>query len=221
MEINGCLFPEGLYYSDDMNIWLVPEGNQGDYRVGITSAVLWTAGKPIKTMLKELGTLVGEGKSIGSVESPRFFDTLRMPFECTIVSLNSNAAKGSDLDSNSIYERDWLAIVRPAAVANAASRLLVGDRAKEKAKEKVLSLRLNCFSLLPDREMVEIGTECSAVLAKLNELMEDEGKGFTVHLVTDDVTSPMEMVRWSDESGNRIAETRKLENIYHFIAVKE
>lgn len=221
MEINGCFFPEDLFYAPDMNIWLSPEGDEGDYRVGITSAVLWTAGKPFKTVLKSPGTEVGEGKSIGSVESPKFFDTIRMPFECSVVSINSRATGSEPYDSRSVYGEHWLAVVRPATGLDATSKIVRGGLAREKAREKVESLRLNCFSLLPDREMVEIGTECSAVLAKLSELMENREKGFTVHLVTDDVTSPIEMVRWSDESGNTVAETRKVENIYHFLAVKE
>lgn len=221
MEVNGCYFPEDLYYSPDMNIWLEREGDRGEYRIGITSAVLWTAGKPLRIVLKASGTEIGEGKSVGSIESPKFFDTIRVPFECSIVSVNSQAARRAEFDSRSVYGEHWLVVVRAAPGLDAASRLVKGDSVRDKAMEKVLSLRLNCFSLLPDREMVEIGTECSAVLVRLNELMEKEEKGFAVHLVTDDVTSPIEMVRWSDESGNRIVESRRVGNIYHFLVVKE
>lgn len=219
MEKNGCLFPDGLEYSPDMNLWFRRESD-GVYRTGMTAAVLWTAGKPLKVVLKGKGEEVPAGKSIGSVEGRKYFDMLRMPFSCMIIEVNQESGEDSAPSSKSIYGEHWLALVEATEKADAAAILLSGADAAKMANEKVLSLRLQCFSELPDTEMVEIGNECSAVLARLSQIMEGKQKGYTVHLVTDDITSPIEMVRWSDESGNRLAETRKVDSIYHFIAVR-
>ena len=219
METNGCFFPDELEYSPDMNIWF-RKVREGLYSMGMTAAILWTAGKPLKLVLRKKGDEVPEGKSIGSVEGRKYFDVLRMPFSCRIVEINREAGNSITPSTRSIYGVHWLAIVEATQAGDAPAGLLSGAAARKAADEKVISLRLQCFSELPDTEMVEIGSECSAVLARLSQIMEGKQKGYAVHLVTDDITSPMEMVRWSDESGNRLAETRKVDNIYHFIAVR-
>lgn len=218
METEGCIFPEELRYTADMNLWLAPE--EGRWRVGMTSALLWTAGKPLKVRMKEKGTIVEAGKSIGSVESPRFFDTMRVPFACTIEELNGNVAPHGGLTPRSIYQSHWLARVSPVDATAVEEHTLGGEAARKAAFEKVAALRIHCFSELPDAEMVEIGSECSAVLSRLSGLMENREKGFAVHLVTDDITSPIEMVRWADETGNRVTDTRKIDGVYHFLALK-
>lgn len=221
METNGCVFPEELEYSPDMNIWFRKEEQRDSYRVGMTSALLWLAGKPLKIALKAAGTAVEQGKSIGSVETPRFFDTMRMPFSCVIREINGRITGGDVVGPRSIYYEHWLAVVAFEAGSKPGKRLVRGEAAGAAAVERVRALRLHCFSELPDVDMVEIGSECSAVLSKLSHLVENREKGFTVHLVTDDVTSPIEMVRWADETGNRLVETRKIDGIYHFLAVRE
>jgi TusA-related sulfurtransferase len=68
--------------------------------------------------------------------------------------------------------------------------------------------------------MFEIGTECAAVLVKLNELLAQIPVGDVVHVVTDDPTSPIEMVRWSDESGQPVIDERKEGSLFHFLVRK-
>jgi len=41
-----------------------------------------------------------------------------------------------------------------------------------------------------------------------------------VHLVTDDPTSPIEMVRWSDQTGQPVIDQRKEGNLFHFLVRK-
>jgi TusA-related sulfurtransferase len=68
--------------------------------------------------------------------------------------------------------------------------------------------------------MYEIGTECAAVLVKLDELLSRMEVGEVVHIVSDDWTAPMEMDRWSTETGHPIADARKEGNLYHFLVRK-
>jgi TusA-related sulfurtransferase len=68
--------------------------------------------------------------------------------------------------------------------------------------------------------MFEIGTECAAVLVKLNELLTQVSVGEVVHLVTDDPTAPIEMVRWSDETGQPVIDERKEGPLFHFLVRK-
>src|SRR2546426_451844 len=96
---------------------------------------------------------------------------------------------------------------------------LAGPVAKVSAKQ-IATLRVRCFAAFPDHEMFEIGIECSAVLAKLNELLTRIDVGGVVHLVTDDPTSPIEMVRWSDQTGQPVIDQRKEGNLFHFLVRK-
>ena len=68
--------------------------------------------------------------------------------------------------------------------------------------------------------MIEIGTECAAVLTKLNDLLVRIEPGEVVHIVSDDPTAPIEMVRWSDQTGQPVIETRREGNLYHFLVRK-
>ena len=217
MECNGCLFPDDLLYSDDAELWFRAE--KGVYVAGMTSAVLWTAGKAAKISLKEVGKKVERGKSIATIESTKYFGSLRAPFDCRIVGVNTSLAPGL-LTPASIYGDSWLAVVEALVRDEPPSRLLSGMNAHSLFEEKISSLHLKCFSELPDIELLEIGTECNAVLTRLNSEFSSNKQGYVIHLVTDDVTSPIEMIRWSDESGNKIAERKKIDNLFHFILVK-
>ncbi|MDW0316232.1 MAG: sulfurtransferase TusA family protein, partial [Nitrososphaeraceae archaeon] len=76
------------------------------------------------------------------------------------------------------------------------------------------------FVAFPDHEMFEIGVECSATLAKLDELLKKTPPGEVIHLVSDDPTADIEMLRWSEDKGQSLLETRKEGNLFHFIVKK-
>ena len=68
--------------------------------------------------------------------------------------------------------------------------------------------------------MFEIGVECSAVLLKLNELVTTIPVGNVVHLISDDPTAYVEMVRWTEQTDNSLVEWRTEGNLFHFIVRK-
>ena len=86
--------------------------------------------------------------------------------------------------------------------------------------KQIAALHIRCFAAFPDYEMFEIGVECAAVLVKLNELLVEVPLGEIVHLVTDDPTSPIEMVRWSDETGQPVIDQRREGPLFHFLVRK-
>ena len=81
-------------------------------------------------------------------------------------------------------------------------------------------LGVRCFAEFPDIEMYEIGSECAGVLVKLDDLMARSPAATVVHLVTDDVTSEVELIAWSERSGDELVEVRKEGNLFHFIVRK-
>ena len=55
--------------------------------------------------------------------------------------------------------------------------------------------------------MFELGTECSATLAKLDEFMEKNMRiGHVIRLVSDDPTADLELLRWADQNKQEIVE---------------
>jgi TusA-related sulfurtransferase len=68
--------------------------------------------------------------------------------------------------------------------------------------------------------MFEIGIECAATLSKLDDLISGIESGQIIHLVSDDPTADIEMIRWSEQTGQRLMETRREENLLHFLIQK-
>jgi TusA-related sulfurtransferase len=68
--------------------------------------------------------------------------------------------------------------------------------------------------------MFEIGVECAATLTKLDELIGKIDVGNIVHVVSDDTSADLEMIRWSEEREQTLLEFRKEGNLYHFIVKK-
>jgi TusA-related sulfurtransferase len=81
-------------------------------------------------------------------------------------------------------------------------------------------LHVRCFAAFPDHQMFEIGVECAATLTKLGELISKIPQGEVVHLVSDDLSADFEMIRWSEETGQKLLETRREGNLFHFIVKK-
>jgi TusA-related sulfurtransferase len=92
--------------------------------------------------------------------------------------------------------------------------------AEETIRSIIHNLHVRCFQAYPDYELWEIGVECAAVLVKLSELMQRCAVGEVVHVVSDDPTADIEMVRWSDQSGQAVLESRPEGNLMHFIVRK-
>ena len=97
MKIDYCLFPEGFLYDLENYVWLKEDINNHDnnnkknndnntnsvsspkkFTVGVTPILASMAGKFTKIKLKPVGTDVEKGKSIGSVESVRYFVSLAL-----------------------------------------------------------------------------------------------------------------------------------------------
>jgi len=93
------------------------------------------------------------------------------------------------------YTEGWIAKLKPLGFQEERVFLSRAVDATETLKDRIAEFHARCFKVFPDHEMYEIGTECSAVLARLNELLATASVGDAVHLVTDDPTSYVEMVR--------------------------
>jgi glycine cleavage system H lipoate-binding protein/TusA-related sulfurtransferase len=217
MRIDHCEFPDDLLYDVANGTWVRRE--PGALKVGITSLLSWASGTFSTVSFKQVGTVLKRGEGAGSVEGPMHFDIVRAPVSGTISRTNKALIDEPKLLNKDPYGLGWFMEIRLEKPSELS--LLQRLPADEPViAARIRELRVHCFAEFPDHKMFEIGVECSAVLIKLNELLDRSPSATVVHVVTDDSTAPIEMVRWSDQTGNEIVESRKEGNLYHFIAKK-
>ncbi len=217
MRIEYCDFPDDLFYDVGIGTWGHLES--GTLRIGITSLLAWLAGRFSAVTFKDVGTVLKRGQVAGSIEGPRLFEVFRMPVSGTIAKTNEVLLADPKLLNKDPYGSGWFVEVKLSDPEELSLLRRLPD-AREQVISRLQELRVHCFAEFPDHDMFEIGVECSAVLVRLNELLDRSPSGTVVHIVSDDNTAPVEMERWSDQTGNAVLESRKEGNLYHFIAKK-
>ncbi len=218
MKIDHCDFPDDLLYDVANGTW--GRLGSGVLRVGITCLPSWSSGIFSTVTFKDIGTDLKKGQVAGSVEGPRHFDVVRAPVSGTICRTNEALIEEPKLLNKDPYRSGWFMEVK-LGDPRELSLLQTLPADQPMIAARIRELRVHCFEEFPDHEMFEIGVECSAVLVRLNELFNRSPSGTVVHIVSDDSTAPIEMTRWSDQTGNKVVESRKEGNLYHFIAKRQ
>lgn len=219
-KIKDCLFADDVLYDVEHDVWVRPKAD-GDIIMGLDTIMVWLSGPLTSVTFKPIGTVVQRGSSIGAIEGPRHFDTVKSPVTGAIVEVNAVLGDDPKLVNRDPYGRGWLVKLRPLEKGSATRGLLDVASAREALAGRVDEFRVRCFAAFPDYEMFEIGSECSGVLVKLDELIARSPVGTVVHLVSDDVTAELELIAWSERTGQEVLESRKEGKLYHFIVVKK
>ncbi|MDG6907485.1 MAG: hypothetical protein JRN20_17065 [Nitrososphaerota archaeon] len=218
LRILNCDFPDNLYYDVENDVWL-DKINESQGLMGVSTVLSFLAGKILKVKLKSDLKTVKAGQSLGTIESATYFGAIRSPISGEIAKLNLSLQEDPKALNESRFEAGWIA--EYASFENdSLSRLHFGEHAKEKLEARIKELKVKCFKLLPDEQVYSIGTECSTTLASIDELYATRPIGTVLHLVTDDQTADVELVRWTMRTENQLVEARKEENLYHFIIRK-
>jgi glycine cleavage system H protein len=226
VKIDYCLFPEGFLYDLENFVWMKEDNTNSvsspkKFTVGVTPILASMAGKFTKIKLKPVGTDIEKGKSIGSIESVRYFGIARSPIGGKILEVNKNLPANPKLANDFPYENGWLVKMETNAISQSdMGDLKMVEDCQEQIKSIMEKLHVRCFAAFPDHQMFEIGVECAATLTKLGELVSKIQLGDVVHLVSDDNSADFEMIRWSEETGQQLLETRKEGNLFHFIVKK-
>jgi glycine cleavage system H protein len=217
MKIDNCSFPEDLLYDSENFVWM---GNkEKTVTIGITTIMTSIAGKLSRIKLKPVGTKLEKGMSCGSLESAKYFGVVRTPISGTIVQVNKSLMDKPKLANDSPYTEGWFVKIEPSDMGDMRTLETI-ENCHDKMSLAIQKLRVRCFAAFPDHEMFEIGVECSATLAKLDELIEKIPAGEVIHLVSDDPTADLEMLRWSEEREQSLLEMRNEGNLFHFIVKK-
>jgi glycine cleavage system H lipoate-binding protein/TusA-related sulfurtransferase len=219
MEIEHCVFPDDILYDLDNLVWARKEAGNV-LVIGITSILSAIAGRISAVQLKDVNTSIRRGKNLGTIESGRYFGAVRAPVAGKIVAVNHELFSNPKLANDSPYGRGWFVALSPTSDIDIMKVMKSLPRDSEEIRALIRTLRVKCYSALPDFEMFEIGIECAATLSKLDDLISGIKSGQIVHLVSDDPTADIEMTRWSEQTGQRLIETRKEENLLHFLVQK-
>jgi len=217
--IGNCTFADDVLYHLDSDTWVHFE-EDGTATVGIDTILAWLGGPITSVSLKPAGAVVERGNALGAIESPRHFDTVRSPITGRIIETNPALVGNPRLLNRDPYGRGWFAKLQAVKKQQEVATLNSPALARVALQTRISELKIRCFAEFPDNEMYEIGTECSAVLVKLDELLSTSTTGTVVHIVSDDPSSEVEMIRWSDRTRNQLLETRREGNLVHYLVKK-
>jgi glycine cleavage system H protein len=217
MKIGNCSFPEDLLYDAENFIWI--SNKEKSVTIGITAIMASIAGRLSSIKLKPVGTKLEKGKSCGTLESAKYFGVVRTPVSGIIVQVNKSLMNKPKLANDFPYAEGWFVKIELSDMEDLKALETI-ENCHDKMSITIQKLRVRCFAAFPDHEMFEIGVECSATLAKLDELIEKIPAGEVIHLVSDDPTADLEMSRWSEERGQSLLEIKNEGNLLHFIVKK-
>jgi glycine cleavage system H lipoate-binding protein/TusA-related sulfurtransferase len=189
--------------------------------VGVTSLLSAIAGKFASARIRPVGTRVKRVSSLGTLESLKFVGPVPSPISGLVSAVNGEVIKRPKVLNDAPYTEGWIVRLRPLRLETERGFLSRASDATDTLKKRIAEFHARCFKAFPDHEMYEIGTECSAVLVHLNELLATVSVGDVVHLVTDDPTSYVEMVRWTHQTSQELVDWRQEGNLFHFIVRKE
>ena len=219
MEIDHCIFPDDLLYDIENNTWL-RIGKDNRVTVGVTSILSSIAGRLVRANLKLASVSIKKGQSLGTLESEKFVGPVPSPITGFLLETNRDVASNPKTINESPYDMGWIARLRASNLINESALMSGALDSRIILSQKIAQLHVRCFKAFPDREMFEIGTECSAVIVRLNEQLAVMTVGEVVHLVSDDPTAYVEMVAWTGRSGQSLVDWRKEGNLFHFIVRK-
>lgn len=220
MIIDNCNFPDNLLYDPDNFVW-VDVSNENCIKIGIIPILSSISGKLKSIKLKKGGTNIEKGKSLGSIESPKYFGIVRSPLNGTIKEINESILSNPKQVNDSPYEFGWLSTIVPSNFDKDLNGLKKIGECYIQFKSLIYEFHVRCFKAYPDYEMYELGTECAATLTKLDELLTKIDIGEIVYLASDDITADLELTRWTKERSQSILEIRKEGLIFHFLVRKE
>jgi glycine cleavage system H protein len=221
MEVDGCPLPEDRLYDLENDVWWSGDPEGGTARVGVLATLSAFAGPFRVLTFRPVDGEVGRGRSVATVESTRYTGAVRMPVDAILVARNEEVVRRPRLLNDAPYADGWVVRVRPARVEDPGRLLESAAAIAERLQARIRAQHIRCWPATPDLEMYEIGIECSAILTKLNEEIAARPAGEAILLVTDDPTSPIEMVRWSDQTGHPVLAHRREGTLHHFLVRKE
>ncbi|MCI4321698.1 MAG: hypothetical protein L3K18_06280 [Thermoplasmata archaeon] len=219
MDVEGCPLPEDRRYDLENDVWVAESPGTDRLTVGMMAPLASFAGKFIALTFRDLSGPQPRGRSVATAESVRFTGAVRLPVAGTVHERNDAVRSRPKLLNDFPYSDGWVVRVVPSD-RDEFTALPTADQVAAEVRRKVREMRIHCLPAAPDVEMFEIGAECQAILVRLDEEIGGRAVGDVVHLVTDDPTAAIEMVRWSDRSGYPVLHQWVEDHLSHFLVRK-
>jgi glycine cleavage system H protein len=221
MDVLGCPVPDDCWVDFDNDTWTRFDPDARTCSAGILASQAAFAGRFSSVKFREVDGVVERGRSVATLEGPRSTSPFRIPVTARVVGRNEVLRTRPKLLNDSPYERGWVVRFTPTDPADVPRLLASPESIRRSLEDRIRDRHIRCYPAAPDLEMYEIGSECSATLAKLDEELERRAAEEIVLLVTDDPTSPIELVRWADRTGHTVLHHRVEGNLHHFLIRKE
>jgi glycine cleavage system H protein len=221
MEIDGCLLPEDRLYDLENDVWLKPSEDGRTARLGLTAWIGAFAGRFQRLSYRPIEGAAEGGRSVATVESVRYTGAVRLPVAGAITQRNLAAVARPKLLNDHPYDDGWVVGVVLEDPLEPARQLETAPQIAGRLAEKLQRMHVRCFPAVPDAELIEVGAECQAILARLDEEIARLAPEEVVLLVTDDATAPIEMVRWEDRTGHRVLHHRREGSLHYFLVRRE
>ena len=213
-RIENCVFPINYFYDLDNFTWIKitdkPDDKRNDLNqvlVGITPVYSYITGRILKFKIKPVGTDIIRNRSLGTIESLNHFGIIRSPVSGNIVEINQEIIDNPKIVNDSPFERGWIAKIKTKDNLESLKSIKPIEECKYEIESQIKKFNVKCFKSFPDFHMFELGTECSATLAKLDEFMVKNMRiGQVIRLVSDDPTADLELLRWADQNKQEIVE---------------
>ncbi|MDF0680497.1 MAG: hypothetical protein P0116_05980 [Candidatus Nitrosocosmicus sp.] len=175
--------------------------------VGITPVYSYIAGKILKLKTKPAGAEIVRNKSLGTIESLNHFGIIRSPVSGNVVEINQEIIDNPKIVNDSPFERGWIAKIKTNDNLKSLESIRTIEECKFEIESQIKKFNVKCFKSFPDFHMFELGTECSATLAKLDEfIVKNMRIGHVIRLVSDDPTADLELLRWANQNKQEIIE---------------
>lgn len=220
VEILGCELPDDCRVDLENDVWWRWEPDGRSARIGLLASLAFFAGRFHQVSYRPLTGELPRGRSVATVESTRYTGAVRVPVDVEVLDRNPELPEHPRWLNDRPYSDGWVARVRPVRPEDVPRFLETPEAVRGRLEETIRTRNVRCWPKFPDAELLEVGSECSAVLVRLNEELERRAPGETVLLVTDDPTSPIEMVRWTDRTGHPVIAQRGEGSIYRFLVEK-
>ncbi|MEM4700297.1 MAG: biotin/lipoyl-containing protein [Candidatus Nezhaarchaeales archaeon] len=135
VRVDKYELPDDLYYwgrNPDGSIrgrtWARVEPD-GRVRVGLTDRGQDMAGKILFVRLRPKGSVVEQGKPIGTVETAKWTGPIEAPVSGVIDEVNEELRRRPSLINEDPYGRGWMVVIKPSKLDEDLRRLLRGDEA--------------------------------------------------------------------------------------------
>ena len=108
--------------------------NNGTYVIGLTDFAVEQLGDIVFIELPEVGSTIGKGEILGTVESVKAASEIYMPVSGTVTEINEELVSAPELLNEDPYEKGWLIKIESNTVQEDAAGLIDYEDYKEEVE---------------------------------------------------------------------------------------